>query len=38
MDQEAKEDGDHALEIQNEIQEKKSILIRIKEFFMGLFN
>lgn len=36
MDQEAKEGGDHALEIQNEIQEKKGILVKIKEFFIGL--
>lgn len=38
MDQEVEQDEGHALEIQNEIQEKKSILIKIKEFFMRLFN
>ena len=37
MDQEAKEDGGHALEIQNEIQERKSIFARIRVFFTNLF-
>ena len=37
MDQEAEEEGGHALEIQNEIQQKKSIFARIKAFFVSLF-
>jgi hypothetical protein len=38
MDQEAEQDGGHALEIQKEIQEKKSFLVKIGEFFRRLFN
>lgn len=38
MDQEAEQDGGHALEIQKEIQQKKSMFTKIKEFFIALFN
>ena len=38
MDQEAKQDGGHALKIQNEIIGKKGMFQKIKEFFIKFFN
>lgn len=37
MDQEAEEEGGHALEIKNEITEKPNLLTRIKSFIINLF-